>query len=113
MIHCLSHGQPNICRLLEKNSFWHYEILNELDEKPQSMRSCYINLVNRIEMPTIVAQELVKILNKLKHYIPQSHFDKDETDYLNYRLDSVHQLFRKCNELFLMDSRLLTIMKNV
>ena len=113
MIHCLSHGQPNICCLLEKNSFWHYEILNELDEKPQSMRSCYLNLVNRIEMPTIVAQELVKILNKLKHDISQSHFDKDEIDYLNYRLDSVHQLFRKCSELFLMDSQLLTIMKNV
>ena len=68
------------------------------------MRSCYLNLVNRIEMPTIVAQELVKILNKLKLDISQSHFDKDEIDYLNYRLDSAHRLFRKCNELFLMDS---------
>ena len=64
-------------------------------------------------MPTIVAQELVKILNKLKHDISQSHFDKDEIDYLKYRLDSVYQIFRKCNELFLMDSRLLTILKNV
>ena len=63
------------------------------------MRSCYLNLVNRTDMPTIVAQELVKILNKLKHDISQSHFDKDEIDYLNYRLDSVDQL--------------LTIMKNV
>ena len=77
------------------------------------MKSCYLNLVNRIEMPTIVAQELVKILNKLKHDISQSHFDKDEIDYLKYRLDSVYQIFRKCNELFLMDSRLLTILKNV
>ena len=77
------------------------------------MKSCYLNLVNRIEMPTIVAQELVKILNKLKHDISQSHFDKDEFDYLKYRLDSVYQIFRKCNELFLMDSRLLTILKNV
>ena len=75
------------------------------------MRSCYLNLVNRIEMPTIVAQELVKILNKLKLDISQSHFDKDEIDYLNYRLDSAHRLFRKCNELFLMDSGLLTILK--
>ena len=49
-------------------------------------------------MPTIVAQELVKILKKLKHDILQSHFDKDEIDYLNYCLDSVHQLFRKCSE---------------
>ena len=48
------------------------------------MRSCYLNLVNRTQMPTIVAQELVKILNKLKHDISQSHFDKDEMDYLNY-----------------------------
>ena len=63
-------------------------------------------------MPTIAAQDLVKILNKLKHDISQSHFDKDEIDYLNYRLDSVHQHFRKCNELFLIDSRLLAIMKN-
>ena len=47
------------------------------------MRSCYLNLVNRIEIPTIVAQELVKILNKLKLDISQSHFDKDEIDYLN------------------------------
>ena len=58
---------------------------NELDEKLQSMRSCYLNLVNRTQMPTIVAQELVKILNKLKQSdISQSHFDKDEMDYLNY-----------------------------
>ena len=49
-------------------------------------------------MPTIAAQDLVKILNKLKHDISQSHFDKDEIDYLNYCLDSVHQLFRKCSE---------------
>ena len=54
---------------LKKTDSWHYEILNELDEKPQSMRSFYLNLVNRIEMPTMVAQELVKILNKLKHMI--------------------------------------------
>ena len=98
---------------LKKTDSWHYEILNESDEKSQSMRSCYLNLVNRIEMPTIVAQELLKILNKLKHDISQSPFDKVEIDYLNYGLDSVHQLFRKCSELFLMDSRLLTIMKNV
>ena len=70
MIHYLSHVQPNICcfKQTDQNS-WHYEILNELDEKPQSMRSFYLNLVNRIEMPTMVAQELVKILNKLKHMI--------------------------------------------
>ena len=74
------------------------------------MRSCYLNLVNRIEMST---QEWVKILNKLKHDISQFHFDKDEIGYLNCSLVSVHQLFRKCNELFLMDSRLLTIMENV
>ena len=49
------------------------------------MRSCYLNLMNRTQMPTIVAQELVKILNKLKQSdISQSHFDKDEMDYLNY-----------------------------
>ena len=98
---------------LKKNDSLHYEILNELDEKSQSMQSCHLNLLNRIEMPTIVAQELVKMLNKLKHDISQSHFDKDKIDYLNYRLDSVHQLSRKCIEFFLMDSRLLTIMKNV
>ena len=72
---------------LKKTDSWHYKILNELDEKPQSMRSCYLNIVNRIEMPTSVAQELVEILNKLKHDILQSHFDKYEIDYLNYRLD--------------------------
>ena len=77
------------------------------------MKSCYLNLVNRIGMPTIVAQELIKILNKLKHDVSQSHFDKDKIDYSNYRLDSVYQIFRKCNELFLMDSRLVTILKKV
>ena len=67
---------------LKKTDSWHCEILNELDEKSQSMGSCYLNLLNRIEMPRIVAvakvAELVKILNELKHDISQSHFDKDK-----------------------------------